>query len=388
MPSNKPAIHWLGAGLASGPGLISLVNKWGEANVWSSEINRPRKLLSKVNEGATLNVHSLALEDNNSVEIFRNALRSGDIIISMLPATLHIQVANIAIDENCHLVTSSYINEEMRNLNGVASAKGLSLVNEVGLDPGIDHLLTHVLIDEARKANVLDQGNKLDFVSYCGGFPVEETPFTYKFSWTPLGVLSALTNPAQFIKNGKETETPTAWEAVSEFSIHNEVFEAYANRNSLPFIAEYGLDSESNLRTFVRGTLRKAGWKHAWKDIFSALVNISSDDLGLLSDKLWKEHQYNKGEQDRVLLYVALTSTSVSGETWKGSLTLDEKGNGWQSAMASTVSYTVAQAVNALMEGRLSPGVQAAPDDVVEAKLWLRGLAGNGIKIKTVNVDL
>jgi nucleoid DNA-binding protein len=69
MPSNKPAIHWLGAGLASGPGLISLVNKWGEANVWSMEINRPRKLLSKVNEGATLNVHSLALEDNNSVEI-------------------------------------------------------------------------------------------------------------------------------------------------------------------------------------------------------------------------------------------------------------------------------------------------------------------------------
>jgi len=81
-----------------------------------------------------------------------------------------------------------------------------------------------------------------------------------------------------------------------------------------------------------------------------------------------------------------LTSTSVSGETWKGSLTLDEKGSGWQSAMASTVSYTVAEAVNALMEGRLSPGVQAAPDDVFEAKLWLRGLAENGIKIKTVNV--
>ena len=220
----------------------------------------------------------------------------------MLPATLHIQVANIAIEENCHLVTSSYINEEMRNLDGVASAKGLSLVNEVGLDPGIDHLLTHVLIDEARKANVLDQGNKLDFVSYCGGFPVEDIPFTYKFSWTPLGVLSALTNPAQFIKNGKETETPTAWEAVSEFLIHDEVFEAYANRNSLPFITEYGLDSESNLRTFVRGTLRKAGWKHAWKDIFSALVNISSDDLGLLSDKLWKEHQYNKGEQDSTFI--------------------------------------------------------------------------------------
>ncbi|HPF47775.1 MAG TPA: saccharopine dehydrogenase NADP-binding domain-containing protein [Emcibacteraceae bacterium] len=388
MSAHKPSIHWIGAGLASGPGLVSLVNKWGEATVWDMVLDRANSLATKVNKGAKLNVRKLDLGDDASVATFRSALNEGDIIISMLPAAFHVQVGEIALEENCHLVTSSYISDGMRALDDAAAAKGLSFVNEVGLDPGIDHLLTHVLVDQARKEGQLGKGNRIDFVSYCGGFPAEETPFTYKFSWTPLGVLSALTNPAQLLKNGTETTIPTAWEAVSELSIHGEMFEAYANRNSLPFIAEYGLEDEKNLRNFVRGTLRMSGWKKAWKDIFAQLKNISSDDLRALSDKLWAEHQYADGEEDRVLLYVALTSVDEKDKEWHGSLTVDATGSGWQSAMANTVSYTVAEAVSALMEGRLAPGVQAAPHDVAEAKRWLHGLAKNGIVVKAVNVDL
>tara|TARA_R110002096_G_C14661614_1_gene728107 strand:+ start:27632 stop:28798 length:1167 start_codon:yes stop_codon:yes gene_type:complete len=388
MSSVKPAIHWIGAGLASGPGLVSLANKWGEATVWDMVLDHAHELASHVAPGATLNVRKLDLGDEASITNFRGALNKGDIVVSMLPTAFHVQMAKIAIEEDCHLVTSSYLDDKMKALDDAATAKGLSLVNEVGLDPGIDHLLTHVLVDEARKAGVLGKGNEIDFVSYCGGFPVQETPFTYKFSWTPLGVLSALTNPAQLVKDGVETEIPTAWEAVSELPIHGEMFEAYANRNSLPFIAEYGLDGESNLRNFVRGTLRMAGWKTAWKDIFTALENITPDGLRDLSDKLWAEHQYDEGEEDRVLLYVALSSKAADGETWDASLTVDAKGSGWQTAMANTVSYTVAQAVNALMENRLAPGVQAAPHDVAEAKLWLKGLKENGINVKAVNVDL
>ena len=388
MSSIKPAIHWIGAGLASGPGLVSLANKWGNATVWDMVLDHAHMLASNVKEGATLNVRQLDLGDEASITNFRGALNKGDIVICMLPTGFHFQMANIAIDEDCHLVTSSYITDDMNSLNDAALAKGLSLVNEVGLDPGIDHLLTHVLVDEARKAGVLGKGNELDFVSYCGGFPAEETLFTYKFSWTPHGVLTALTNPAQLIKDGEETEIPTAWNAVSDLPIHGEMFEAYANRNSLPFIAEYGLDGETNLRNFVRGTLRMAGWKAAWKDIFTALENITPDALRALSDKLWSEHQYDDGEEDRVLLYVALASKAADGTTWDASLTVDAKGSGWQTAMANTVSYTVAQAVSALMEGRLAPGVQAAPHDVDEAKLWLNGLKENGITVKTVNIDL
>ena len=385
---SKPSIHWIGAGLASGPGLVSLTQKWGKVTVWDMMLDRAIALQDHVAPSSTLEMRKLNLSDETSLNEFCNTLNAGDIVISMLPAAFHVQVANIALDENCHLVTSSYLNEEMNALNDQAVEKGLSFVNEVGLDPGIDHLLTHILVDCAREAGVLGKNNQIDFVSYCGGFPVEETPFTYKFSWTPLGVLSALKNPAQLIKNGKETTIPTAWENVSELPIHGEIFEAYANRNSLPFIAEYGLDGETNLRTFVRGTLRLSGWKNAWRDIFNILENATPDDLKELSDKLWAEHQYGEDEEDRVVLYVALTAKLEGGETWGASLSLDAIGSGWQSAMANCVSYTVAEAVNALMEGRLAPGVQAAPHDISEARLWLDGLNKNGIKIKAINVDL
>ena len=385
---SKPSIHWIGAGLASGPGLVALTQKWEKVTVWDMMLDRAIALQDHVAPSSTLEMRKLNLSDETSLNEFCNTLNAGDIVISMLPAAFHVQVANIALDENCHLVTSSYLNEEMNALNDQAVEKGLSFVNEVGLDPGIDHLLTHILVDCAREAGVLGKNNQIDFISYCGGFPVEETPFTSKFSRTPLGVLSALKNPAQLIKNGKETTISTAWENVSELPIHGEIFEAYANRNSLPFIAEYGLDGETNLRTFVRGTLRLSGWKNAWRDIFNILENATPDDLKELSDKLWAEHQYGEDEEDRVVLYVALTAKLEGGETWGASLSLDAIGSGWQSAMANCVSYTVAEAVNALMEGRLAPGVQAAPHDISEARLWLDGLNKNGIKIKAINVDL
>ncbi len=127
--------------------------------------------------------------------------------------------------------------------------------------------------------------------------------------------------------------------------------------------------------------MRLSGWKSAWQDIFKTLETASPAKLKSLSDHLWQNHQYDDGEEDRVVLYVALTSTDDNGDIWQGSLSLDCSGKGWQSAMASTVSLTVAEAVNALMEARLSPGVQAAPHDVAEARKWLDGLKDNGIDI-------
>ncbi|MDG1995259.1 MAG: saccharopine dehydrogenase C-terminal domain-containing protein [Emcibacteraceae bacterium] len=384
----KPSIHWIGAGLASGPGLVSLANKWGQATVWDMTLDHAQELAKEVKSGATLNVKQLNLRDDQSTKNFCDTLNKGDIVVSMLPAAFHIQVAKIALGEECHLVTSSYIDDAMASLNDEALKMGVSLVNEVGLDPGIDHLLTHVLVDEAKKAGVMGAGNTLDFISYCGGFPVEKTPFTYKFSWTPLGVISALTNPAQLIKDGVETTIKTAWNNVSKIAIHGETFEAYANRNSLPYVEEYGFADESNLRTFVRGTLRLSGWKEAWKDIFTTLETASEDDLKTLSNKLWSEHQYADGEEDRVVLHVGIMSEAANGDTWQASLSVDAKGSGWETAMADTVSYTVAEAVSALMEGRMTPGVQAAPHDVTEAKRWLKGLDANGIAVKAVNVEL
>ena len=388
MSSQKSSIHWIGAGLASGPGLVSLANKWNEATVWDMSLERAHELQNEVDDSATLHVKQLNLADEKLLQTFCDTLNNGDIIISMLPATFHVQVAHIALDENCHLVTSSYLNDEMIALNDQAFDKGLCFVNEVGLDPGIDHLLTHLIVDKARKAGVLGKGNQLDFLSYCGGFPVITNDFAYKFSWTPLGVLTALKNPAQLVQDGVETTIPTAWENIKDISIHGETFEAYANRNSIPFIKEYALADETNLRTFVRGTLRLSGWEAAWQDIFKTMENATMDALKNLSDELWSKYQYGDGEEDRVVLYVALNSKDENGNTWEASLTLDTTGTGWQSAMANTVSYTVAEAVSALMENRLAPGVQAAPHDIAEARRWLKGLNQKGIEFKAVNIEL
>ncbi len=377
-----PRIHWIGAGLASGPGILSLVEKWGDINVWDIELQKADSLKKYLTEESSLNTHILNLEDAKSRKNFTEHLKKGDIIISMLPAAFHVKVAKLALAHNCHMVTSSYLSEEMLALNDEAKSKGLSLVNEVGLDPGIDHLLAQILVDNARKKGLLGQGYAIDFTSYCGGFPVKETPFTYKFSWTPLGVLTALTNTARMIRDGQEHTVNTAWEEITELSLDNRIFEGYANRDSLPYIAEYGLEGEKNLRNFVRGTLRLSGWKKAWKDIFSRITNSTDQDLKDLSDQLWHDHQYEEGEQDRVVLHVALSITPTNGTAWNSSLSLDVTGGGWQSAMAKTVSYTASEAVNALMEGRLTSGVQGAPHDIYEAKIWLKGLAENGITIK------
>lgn len=374
-------IHWVGAGLSSGPGIVDLAKEYGVINVWDITTDRAGELGTHLTGDAKIIPHILDLNDPESTNHFCESLRAGDVVVSMLPAFLHVKMAELALSADAHLVTSSYLSEEMQALHETALEKGLSLVNEVGLDPGIDHLFAHILVEEARKAGVLDKGTEIDFVSHCGGVPVKRNDFTYKFSWTPLGVLTALKNEARLIENHRQRRVPKAWEAVSKLSINDEVFEVYPNRDSLPYVEEYGFGDENNLKTFVRGTLRLAGWKAAWKDIFSLVEK--GENLEALSDKLWQEYRYEEDEQDRVILYVALKTPD-----WQASLSLDEVGSGWRSAMASCVSLNVAQAVHAVIEGRMKPGVHACISDAPEARLWLKGLEKNGLTIHRENVSL
>lgn len=384
-----PSLHWIGAGLASGPGIVALANRRGQITVWDMAGGRAEALKEHVIPAAQIDIRHLDLDEPAARASFCAALTPGDIIISMLPAGLHGQMARLALSERCHMVTSSYLSDDMRLLHGEAVEKGLSIVNEVGLDPGIDHLLTHILVDGARKAGVLDRGRIIDFISCCGGFPARKTAFTYKFSWTPTGVLTALTNPARMIRDGREQSVAKAWQAVTELPLNGELFESYPNRDSLPYITEYGLGNEENLRSFMRGTLRLSGWKEAWKDIFTQLDRgPDAAELKTLSDRLMRDYSYSEGEQDRVVLYVALSATARDGRVWKAALSLDTTGSGWQSAMARTVSLTVAQAVDAVLEGRLPPGVITAPRDVGEARTWLRGLQQAGLEIQAENIDL
>jgi saccharopine dehydrogenase-like NADP-dependent oxidoreductase len=382
-------IHWIGAGLASGPGLVALASELGNVTVWDMSDERAKMLRGHVTGGHTLEIGKLNLDDANSVAHFKDTLNPGDIVVSMLPAALHVTVAEIALEAGTHMVTSSYVDDAMAALDARAREKGLAFVNEVGLDPGIDHLFAHVIVNAAREAGMLDRGYRIDFVSHCGGIPAEKTDFTYKFSWTPFGVLKALTNPARRIEEGEEKVTEKVWHAVSELEVAGETFEVYPNRNSLPYIEEYGLEGEKHLNTFVRGTLRQGGWKEAWAPIFAEVEKGDPTRLKELSQELWNEYRYGDGEKDRVVLYVALTASNNDGkEVWSASLALDEVGSGWQTAMARTVSLTVAEAIKAVKRGVFEPGVHAALTDATEAKKWLRGLKDADVTIRAHNVNL
>lgn len=385
--ANTSNIHWVGAGLASGPGIVSLAKSWGKLTLWDMTSERAEMLRTEGGVEDAVDIRLLDLSDDASVLNFSGSISAGDVVVSMLPAALHVQLAEIALAIGAHLVTSSYVSHEMLALDTRAKEAGVSLVNEVGLDPGIDHLFAHLLVDAGKKAGALGNGNAVEFVSYCGGVPAIKNDFTYKFAWTPYGVLTALKNEARFISAGSEKTVQKAWEDVSELAVHGEKFEVYANRDSVPYVEEYGLAGEGNLQKFVRGTLRLEGWREAWKDIFTEVETADPDSLKALSSRLWDEYAYGDTEEDRVVLYVALSAEAEDGSIWQASLTLDEKGSGWKTAMAATVSLTVAQAVLSVLKGDMEAGVQAATEDLVLCSKWLKGLQENGLSVRAENVE-
>ncbi|MFC7048956.1 saccharopine dehydrogenase family protein [Emcibacter nanhaiensis] len=383
---DRPSLHWVGAGLSSGPGIVALARQHADLTVWDVSPDRVKEL--RLLASLDIGWRRLNLDDEQLVEEFRASLTPGDVVVSMLPAALHADLAELVLARGCHVVTSSYVSPEMQALDGPAREAGVALVNEVGLDPGIDHLFAHLVVAAAQSAGLLGKDLPMKFVSYCGGVPAEPDAFTYKFSWTPLGVLTALKNQARFLAGGAEQVVDKAWEAVSRLDIAGETFEVYPNRNSLPYIEDYGLDGEAGLKDFVRGTLRLEGWKQAWAEIFTQVESADLEALKQLSAQLQAAHSYGEGEEDRVVLYVALEIDAGEQNPWRAALALDEKGSGWQTAMARTVSLTVARAAESVLAGDFRPGVHAAISDPALCRRWLADLKAEGLNIRAENIPL
>lgn len=194
----------------------------------------------------------------------KEAVKNCDIVISMLPARYHIEVAKDCIEFRKHLVTASYVSDQMQLLDSMAKAKGLVFMNEIGLDPGIDHMSAMQIIDRIR-----DKGGKmLLFESFTGGLIAPESDtnlWNYKFTWNPRNVvLAGQGGAAEFIQEGKYKYIPyhrlfrrTEFISVKDYG----KFEVYANRNSLKYQSVYGLD---NILTLYRGTIRRVGFSKAW----------------------------------------------------------------------------------------------------------------------------
>ncbi len=209
------------------------------------------------------NASAIALDINNH-EQRKAKVEKADIVISMLPAHLHIEVAKDCISCKKHLVTASYISDAMQELDAAAKENGLIFMNEIGLDPGIDHMSAMKVIDEIR-----DKGGKMIlFESFCGGLVAPECDdnlWNYKFTWAPRNVvLAGQGGAAKFIQEGKYKYIPysklfrrTEFLMVEGYG----KFEGYANRDSLKYRSVYGLD---DALTLYRGTIRRVGFSKAW----------------------------------------------------------------------------------------------------------------------------
>ena len=192
-----------------------------------------------------------------------------DLAVSLLPWTYHPQVAKACIEHGKHMVTTSYVKDEMKALDGAARQAGVVLLNELGVDPGIDHMTAMKVIHAVQAAG----GQIVTFQSYCGGLPAPEAndnPFGYKFSWSPRGVLLAGLNDARFRRDGREVNVPGRelfdhrWDVPVEVEGRTITFVGYPNRDSMPYMDTYGIDPED---TMFRGTLRFPHWCAAMKQI-------------------------------------------------------------------------------------------------------------------------
>jgi saccharopine dehydrogenase (NADP+, L-glutamate forming) len=364
-------IHWLGTGLSAIPGLKMLIENGHTVLVYNRTVEKAIKALSDLKGDYQVFPFSLHSVEEN--------VAAGDIVVSMLPGNFHVPVAELCLSLNAHFVSSSYISDEMRALNDAAKEKNLCFVNEVGLDPGIDHSMSHALVDDYKNSPKYSSNNEHSFLSYCGGLSDVPNDFCYKFSWSPLGVLKALMSTSVSIRNGDVYTVTKPWESVELYPLPmpwgEDEFEVYPNRDSLPFIEQYQMDDGLQIKQFVRGTLRYKGWKNAWGDIFSEVdtldASIAEARLKEISDDLWDKYSYTDGEVDRVILTVELKVENDTEVVWHKQYLMDTLGNDNGSAMAQLVSCSVALAVEAVLGNEISSGVTAAPHQSKLVSRWL-----------------
>ncbi|MBO9413207.1 MULTISPECIES: saccharopine dehydrogenase family protein [unclassified Ruegeria] len=361
-------IHWCGTGLSAIPGLRRLIEGGHKVTVWNRTIDKARAEVGDLTD----DIRAFDIDALGAV------LEQGDVIVSMLPGDWHVPLAELAISKRANFVSSSYIAPEMRALNDKAREAGVALVNEVGLDPGIDHLMAHALVADYRASDAFDAQNHLSFISYCGGIPKNPNPFRYKFSWSPLGVLKALRSPSKSIRDYAPLDVARPWDAITSYVAPlptPESFEVYPNRDSIPFMAEYQFEDHWPVKEFVRGTLRLNGWADAWSDVFTEIETLSGPEgdarLKEMSDQFWDENAYDEGEPDRVVLCVGLKAEKEGVETWHKTYVMDAWGDARGTAMARLVSIPVSLAVEAVLNRAIPAGVHAAPSDPKLVQAWM-----------------
>lgn len=424
----------LGAGLVSRPMVRYLLEKANQRVVLAD------KMPDKVEAILAGHPHGTAARLDASNEAELSALvEDADLVVSLLPYALHPVVAKRCLEHGRDLVTTSYVSPAMAAFDQDAKAKGLLFLNEIGLDPGLDHMSAMRAVAGIRK----DGKTLTGFRSCCGGLPApdaNDNPWGYKFSWSPRGVLLAGRNGARWLEDGRVVEIPgeSLFERAAPYPVDGiGTLEVYPNRDALPYVDTYGI---RGVTTMFRGTLRYPGWcetlgaigrlglldpeprtwppgatcaamvasllpasdgaardrvarflglpaSHAvlerleWAGLFSDQPLYSpSAPIDVLCDLLQVRMTYALGQRDMVVLQHDLdVATGGGGHERRVSRLVAYGEPGGDSAMARTVALPAAIAARLRLEGRLPLTGVRVP---VSAEIYepvLRELEGLGI---------
>jgi len=269
--------------------------------------NEADKLASKYQ-----NTYPILLDINRSQEELEKLIKNHQIVISLLPNNLHPSIAQLCIKHKVNMVTASYLSKPMQELNDAAVKAGVTIVNEVGVDPGIDHMLAMQVFDEVKEGG----GVIKSYYSYCGGLPAPEcagNSLRYKFSWNPRSVLFNTISPAKYLKNGKVVEIPgngglleQGMSSVSFLPAFN--LEAIPNRDSIHYIDQYNINS---VHSIFRGTLRYKGFCNNVMGLIKlGLISAQSHPSLHQSgpDITWKQFMCDLVGQNREMYYDNLKS--------------------------------------------------------------------------------
>ncbi len=399
----------LGAGLVSKPLVVYLLEKESTfVTVATRTVSKAEHLIEGYQNGKARRLDIL-----NEAEL-ENLIKEHDVTISLVPYIYHTKVAKYCIKHKKHLVTTSYVSKEMAQFNDDAVKAGILLLNEIGLDPGIDHMSAMKIIDDIKAKG----GSVTSFRSLCGGLPAPDSndnPWGYKFSWSPRGVLLAGRNNARWLEDGKEinVESHDLFNNFWPINIPGEGdYEFYPNRDSIPYIDTYNL---KGIRTMFRGTIRNPGWcvllkkvadfgllgldpvenseQLSYRDLIIRLTGIRGDDLkaelskkynieahpevlekmewlGLFDNTpiglenhspldilvalLQSKLEYRENQRDMIILHHIFIS-ETGGKKEKTESTLVDYGIiGGDSSMARTVSLPAAIATGMILDKKIN----------------------------------
>ena len=268
----------LGAGMVVRPIVTYLLNNGFHVTVATRTKSKADNMIGGHENGTAL---AWTVDDKETLE---KLIQEHDLTVSLLPYAYHVMVAKLCIRHQKNMVTTSYVKPEMKALDEEAKAAGIIILNELGLDPGIDHMSAMRIIDHIHSK----KGEVLEFYSITGALPEKkDNPFNYKFSWSPKGVVLASKNDARYLRHGEEKYIPPKDLFKDIFSVEFPkvgTLEVYPNRDSMPYIDLYSIPET---QTMYRGTFRHTGWCESLDAIKT--MNLIDDTKMDFSGKTYAE---------------------------------------------------------------------------------------------------